>query len=79
MKFDLRNVKNSDLVLVNFNNPLSIGTAQELAIAYDRDIPIVGTAEKDNIKFHPWLKEECDKIFTNAKEACEYIADFYLI
>lgn len=77
MKFDIHNVKNSDLILVNFNNPDSIGTAQELAIAWDNLIPIIGVKD-DNIEIHTWLKEDCDKMFTNLYSACDYIMDFYL-
>lgn len=77
MKFDIRNVKDSDLVLVYFNEPKSIGTAQELAVAWDNRIPIIGVKSK-NIDVHPWLKEDCDKIFEDLYAACDYIIDYYL-
>lgn len=78
MKFDLRHVKTSDLILVNFVNHCSIGTVAELAIAYDKDIPIIGVYNK-NYKFHPWEKNFCDKLFSELSPALDYIRDFYLI
>ncbi len=77
MNFDIRNVKNSDLILVNFNSPNSIGTAQELAVAWDNRIPIIGIKDAKT-EIHAWLKEDCDKIFTDLYAACDYIMDFYL-
>lgn len=77
MKFDLRLVKSSDLIIVNFNDPSSIGTAQELAIAYDRDIPIIGINEGDT-EIHPWLESNVDKMFNSFSNCWAYIVDFYL-
>jgi len=45
MEFDLNKIRHSDLIIVNFNDPKSLGTMAELAIAYDRQIPIIGLAE----------------------------------
>lgn len=75
MKYDLRHVRSSDLIIVNFNNPNSIATAQELAIAYDRDIPIIGIKTTD---LHPWLYCMTDKMFDNIEKAVKYIIEFYL-
>ena len=80
MKYDLRHVKTSDLIIVNFNDPTSIGTASELAIAYDKDIPIIGLIQSDVKKdIHPWLINFCDKIFTDINKLTDYVMDFYLI
>lgn len=78
MKFDIYNLKNSDIVLVYFNEPNSIGTAQELAIAWDARIPIIGCNEHKK-ELHSWVKEDCDKIFTDIYAAIDYIADYYLL
>lgn len=78
MKYDIRHVKTSDLIIVNFNDPTSIGTAQELAIAYDMDIPIIGINEEGK-ELHPWLTCNVDKMFYNLTEAVEYIIHFYLL
>ena len=77
MNFDLNGLRNSDLVIVNFNKPSSLGTCAELAIAYDRKIPIVGI-NKDGKELYPWLECFCDRICDNIKEAVEYVVDFYL-
>lgn len=77
MNFDLNALRNSNLVIVNFNDPSSLGTCAELAIAYDMKIPIVGI-NKDNKELHPWLECFCDRMCENIKEAVEYVAEFYL-
>lgn len=77
MNFDLNGLRNSDLVIVNFNNPSSLGTCAELAIAYDMKTPIVGI-NKDNKELHPWLECFCDRICGSIKEAVEYVVEFYL-
>lgn len=78
MKFDIYNLKNSDLVFVYFNDPNSIGTAHELAVAWDKRIPIIGCNER-KVELHSWLKEDCDKIFHDIYTAIDYIADYYLM
>jgi len=75
MKFDLRHVKSSDLIIVNFNDPKSIATAQELAVAYDRDIPIIGITTEE---LHSWLTCMTDKMFRDVESAVRYIIEFYL-
>lgn len=78
MKYYLRHTKSSDLVIVNFNDPKSIGTAQELAVAYDRDIPILGL-NMEYKELNPWLVCSCDRIFDNYKELLDYLFKFYLV
>ena len=64
MNHDLYWVKHSDIIIVNFNSLSSIGTAQELMLAYTLDKPIIGMIPKDKYdQLHPWYKEECMKIF----------------
>lgn len=77
MQFDLNGLRHSDLVIVNFNDPSSLGTCAELAIAYDMKIPIVGI-NKDGKKLHPWLECFCDRMCESVKEAVEYVVEFYL-
>ena len=77
MNFDLNALRNSNLVIVNFNDPSSLGTCAELAIAYDMKIPIIGINE-DNKELHPWLECFCDRMCTSIKEAVEYVVEFYL-
>ena len=55
MEFDLNAVRSSDLIIVNFNDPKSLGTCAEMAVAYEMKIPILGL-NKDNKELHPWLE-----------------------
>ena len=77
MEFDLYNLRNSDIVIVNFNNEKSIGTAMELMLAKEYKIPVIafGINEKE---IHPWLLECCTRICDSLREAVEYVVDFYL-
>ena len=77
VEFDLNAVRNSDLVIVNFNDPKSIGTCSELAIAYDRRIPIIGI-NKDGAELHPWLTEFTMRMCNDVREAVSYVVDFFL-
>lgn len=77
MNFDLNALKKSDLILVNFNDPSSLGTCAELATAYNMKIPIVGINEEGK-KLHPWLESFCDRICESIREAVEYVVEFYL-
>ena len=77
MEFDLNGLRNSDLVIVNFNDPKSLGTCAELAIAYEKKIPIVGI-NKDNKELHPWLIEFTTRMCENLREAVDYIVEFFL-
>lgn len=77
MEFDLNALRNSDLVIVNFNDPNSLGTCAELAIAYEMKIPIIGINKEDK-ELHPWLVCFTNKMFKDLREAVEYVVEFYL-
>lgn len=79
MEFDLYRLRTSDLVIVNFNSPNSIGTAMELMLARELRIPIVGLSENENTVLHPWLVECCGRIFSNKYDLAEYVVHYYLI
>ncbi|MDF2950433.1 MAG: Nucleoside 2-deoxyribosyltransferase [Anaerocolumna sp.] len=79
MNFDLNLVRKSDLLLVNFNNPNSIGSAIELFAAYDKHIPVVAICEGNELEIHPWLLEYVDRMFYTMKDALKYIKSFYLV
>ena len=76
-EFDLNNLRSSNLVIVNFNAPNSIGTAMELMLAKELHIPVIGL-NKDGVELHPWLVECCTRICDNMKELVSHVADFYL-
>ena len=48
MEFDLNKVRNSDLIIVNFNDLKSLGTMAELAIAYEHRIPVIGLCTEES-------------------------------
>lgn len=76
MEFDLAQLRKSDVVVVNFNNPHSIGTAMELAIAKELRIPVIGF--NANPDLHPWLLECCTRVCSGLKGAVEHLVQFYL-
>ena len=77
MEFDLNALRKSDLVIVNFNDPKSIGTAAELILAKEYRIPVVGFGANDK-EIHPWLLECCTRMCDNIREVVDYIVEFYL-
>lgn len=77
MEFDLYKVRNSNLLIINFNDVFSLGTMAELAIAYDRKIPVIGLNE-NKTTLHPWQKEMCLRIFENVDMMLDYVKDFYI-
>lgn len=77
MDFDLNHLMKSDLVVVNYNDPSSRGTMAEIAIAYDRRIPILGLS-KDWQSLHTWQIEMSDRFFEDMDSLIEYVANFYL-
>lgn len=77
MRFDLHNLRKADLVIVNYNDKKSLGTTSEVAIAYDRNIPIIALNE-DGGELHPWQECMPERIFNNIDEMLDYIEDFYL-
>lgn len=77
MEFDLNALRKSDLIVVNFNEPKSIGTAMELMLAKELKIPIIGL-NKEQKEIHPWLLECCTRMCDDMRELVSHIVDFYL-
>ena len=77
MELDLHKLRNSNLVIVNFNDMYSLGSMSELAIAYDRRIPIIGL-DVNKQELHPWQIEMCNRIFDDMDEMLDYVEDYYL-
>lgn len=77
MEFDLNALRNSNLIVVNFNDPKSIGTAMELMLAKERNTPVIGFGVNGQT-IHPWLLECCTRICDSLKEIVEHIVEFYL-
>ncbi len=77
MRYDLHYLRKSDIVIVNFNDPKSLGTMAEIAIAYDRGIPIIGLNENKFV-LHSWQICFCERIFENIDDLLDYVEEFYL-
>ena len=77
MRYELDILRRSSLVICYFNNPASLGSMAELAIAYERRIPILGINPNQE-KLHPWQIEMCDYIFNNMEDFWEYLKINYL-
>ena len=76
-EYDLYNLRNSDVLIVNFNAPNSIGTAMELMLAKELKIPVIGLNKNKN-DLHPWLLECCTRVCDNMREVVHHVVDFYL-
>lgn len=86
-KFDLRKVREADVILVNLSDiRKSIGTCMELKEANTYDIPVIGFLDEELPVeemvqlIHPWVYYCCDRIETgvNSMElAMAYIRNYY--
>lgn len=87
MRFELRKVKESDVILVNLKDiEQSVGTIDEVLYAYVNNISTVGFLEcneneiEEEKILHPWLYEQMDRIETGEDamlKAMEYIKYYY--
>lgn len=77
MEYDLYNLRHSDLIIVNFNDEKSIGTAMELMLAKELRIPVIGL-NKDKRELHPWLTCCCNRLCDDMRELVSHVVDFYL-
>lgn len=84
MRFDLRMVRESDIVLVNLKDlHNSLGTSDEILYAFIRGNPVIGFIDDESeIKnIHPWKIEQIDRIETgkdSMKNAIDYIYGYYV-
>ena len=77
IEFDLNALRKSDLVIVNFNDPKSIGTAMELILAKEMHIPVIGWNSSGQ-ELHPWLIECVTRMCDDLRETVEHVVEFYL-
>ena len=83
MRFDMRKVKESRVVLVNLEAlDKSTGTSDEILIAWLNDIPVVGFLEDESLinTVHEWKICQIDRIEVGIGEqerAMEYIKNYY--
>lgn len=84
MRFDLRMVRESDIVLVNLKDlHSSLGISDEILYAFIRGNPVIGFIDDESeIKnIHPWKIEQIDRIETgkdSMKNAIDYIYRYYV-
>lgn len=83
MCFDLRKVRESDVVLVNLKDlDKSLGTSDEILYAWMRGTPVIGFLEEGTEKdIHPWKRDEQIERIEIGKDsmlkAMEYIRNYY--
>lgn len=84
MRFDLRMVREADIVLVNLKDlHNSLGTSDEILYAFISGKPAIGFLEdKEEVKnIHPWKIEQIDRIEVGKsamEDAIDYIYRYYV-
>jgi nucleoside 2-deoxyribosyltransferase len=78
VEFDLQDVRDADILLVNYNKP-SIGTSMEVFYAaHDLGKFVVAFSPFEFKDCSPWMVRYCTKILGSLEEACEYINTHFL-
>jgi nucleoside 2-deoxyribosyltransferase len=73
VEFDLQDVRDADIILVNYNKP-SIGTSMEIFYAsHDLGKFVVAFSPFEFKDCSPWMVRYCTKILGSLEDACEYI------
>lgn len=73
VEFDLQDVRDADIVLVNYGKP-SIGTSMEVFYAaHDLGRFVVAFSPFDYQDCSPWMARYCTKILGSLEEAARYI------
>ena len=73
VEFDLQDIRDADLLLVNYNKP-SIGTAMEVFYAsHDMGKFVVAFSPFSFKDCSPWMVRYCTKILPTLEEAVQYI------
>ena len=73
VEFDLQDVRDADIILVNYSKP-SIGTSMEVFYAaHDLGKFVVGFSPFTFKDCSPWMVKYCTKILPDLEEACRYI------
>ena len=73
VEFDLQDVRDADIVLVNYSKP-SIGTSMEVFYAaHDLGRFVVAFSDFEFKDCSPWMARYCTKILPSLEDAAEYI------
>ena len=77
VEFDLQDVRNADLLLVNYSKP-SIGTAMEVFYAaHDLGKFVIAFSPFEFAECSPWMIRFCTKILPSLEDAVEYIRSHF--
>ena len=77
VEFDLQDVRDADIVLVNYNKP-SIGTSMEVFYAaHDLGKFVVAFSPFEYKDCSPWMARYCTKILPDLDQAVNYILEHF--
>jgi len=78
VEFDLQDVRDADIVLVNYSKT-SIGTAMEVFYAaHDLGKFVVAFSPFSFKDCSPWMVKHCTKILPSLEDAIDYIGDNFI-
>lgn len=78
VEFDLQDVKNADILLVNYNKA-SIGTSMEVFHAsHNLGKFVVSFSPNDFKDCSPWMVRYSTKILPSLEKACEYLITHFV-
>ncbi len=78
VEFDLQDVRDADILLVNYNKP-SIGTAMEVFFAaHDLGKFIVAFSPFSFQECSPWMVRYCTKILPSLESAVTYLREHFV-
>jgi len=73
VEFDLLDIKNADIILVNYDKP-SIGTSMEVFYASQNlGKFVIAFSPFSFVNCSPWMVKYCTKILPSLEEACLYL------
>ena len=79
VEFDLQDVREADIILVNYNKP-SIGTAMEVFYAsHDLGKFVVAFSPFPFAECNPWMVRFCTKILPSLEDAITYINTHFIL
>ena len=77
VEFDLQDVRDADIILVNYNKP-SIGTSMEVFFAaHDLGKFVVAFSPFEYKDCSPWMARYCTKILPDLESAPQYILEHF--
>ncbi len=79
VEFDLQDVRDADIILVNYNKN-SIGTSMEVFYAaHDLGKFVVAFSPFEYKECNPWMVKFCTKILPSLEDAIEYITKHFVV